>query len=85
MVMMAVSERMDGNLKPTVKDNVVSLTRHNAKSTIPAGETIDMKLASVINPSQSDKEWDFTVTLHNGNAETSKQSLRSRVEQFTKK
>ena len=85
MVMMAVSEKMDGNLNATVKDNVVSLTRRNGKTSIAAGQPIDLKLASIINPSQSDKEWDFTVALYNGSTETSKQSLRSRVEQFTKK
>ncbi len=86
MVMMATSEKMDGNLTPTVKGNVVSLNRQNATTTIAAGDTIDIKLASVLNPNQIDKEWDFTFRLFNtSNAEMSKQTIRSRVEQFTKK
>lgn len=86
MVMMATSEKMDGNLTPTVKGTVVSLNRQNATTTIAAGDTIDIKLASVLNPHQIDKEWDFTFRLFNtSNAEMSKQTIRSRVEQFTKK
>lgn len=83
MVMMAASEKLDGNLTATVKDNVVSLMRQNAESIIAAGEALDIKLASIINASPMDQEWEFTFTLFNGNNEASKQTIRSRVEQFT--
>lgn len=83
MVMMAVSEKLDGNLTATVNENVVSITRQNAEATIAAGEVIDLKLASIINASQMDQEWEFTFALFNGNNEASKQTIRSRVEQFT--
>ncbi len=84
LVMMAVSEKLDGNLMASVKDNVISLSRQNASTTIAAGDTIDLKVASVINPGQMEQEWDFDVALVNDNTTIRKQNARSRVEQYTK-
>ncbi|MBN1560056.1 hypothetical protein JW998_07380 [candidate division KSB1 bacterium] len=64
--MMAVSEKLDGNLTVTVDKNVVTLRRSAGRNTVAAGETIDFTIASIINPVQPDQEWEFTFILTDG-------------------
>lgn len=83
-VMMAVSEKLDGNLQAAVQANTVTLQRVGAESSVPAGEAIDLKVASVINPANMDQDWDFIFAVLNGNTEIARDTLRTRVAPITR-
>ncbi|RQW04051.1 hypothetical protein EH222_11760 [candidate division KSB1 bacterium] len=64
--MMAVSEKLDGNLTVTVDSTIVTLRRSGGRNAIAANETIDFTIASIINPAQPDQEWEFSFILTTG-------------------
>ena len=76
-VMMATSDKLDGNLKTSVKKNTLILTR-NASGTVAGGQAIDLKIATIVNP-QISQEWDFVVLLKDGTTEIEKKLVRSQI------
>jgi len=66
---MAVSDKLDGNLDVTAEKNSIKLHRSGGRNTVDAGEMVDLKVASIINPAQIDRDWDFTFILVDGQRE----------------
>jgi len=64
--MMAVSDKLDGTLSVTVEKNKLTLNRHSGSNSIAPGDTVDFKIASIINPALLDQEWEFTFLLSDG-------------------
>lgn len=80
-VMMAVSDSLEGTLNATVDSSLLTLKR-NGGATYAAGQPVDFKIASIINPSLPGQEWDFGVTLLEGRVEKDKQQFRSQIVQL---
>ncbi|MBN1479825.1 hypothetical protein EH223_18120 [candidate division KSB1 bacterium] len=83
-VMMAVSEKLGGSLKTTVEKNSLTLHQNKADLAIAAGDTVDLQIASIINPAFIDQEWEFTFILSKDQVEIEKKMLLSRVVQLKK-
>ena len=76
-VVMASSSALDGGLKAEAARDTLKLSRVNGSNTVPSGQLVDLKLATLLNPSEPSSDYTFTVLLKNDETVVERQTLTS--------
>ena len=76
-VILADSRTLTGGLTVTVNKDTVKIKRSGLGDVVSAGSTPDIKLATVINPQDMDKEYDFRILIRENNRVISNRTLTS--------
>lgn len=81
---LAASDKIDGMLKAQAVKSSLVIKRVQAQKAIKAGEVVDIKVASILNPNVMDQNWSFKVIVRDGQRELGQKVLSTKIEQFTK-
>jgi len=81
---LAASEKIDGMLTARAVKSSLVIKRVQARNPIKAGELVDIKVASILNPNVMDQDWSFKVVVREGQKELGQKVLSTKIEQFTK-
>ena len=79
---MATSSKMDGSLSVSVSNDTLSLSRTSAESVVPAGEFVDFKIATILNPTEISPEYTFTVILKQQQSEVERKQIISALNPY---
>lgn len=79
----ASSKDLSGGLEARVEKQKLVLKRVKSSETVPAGETLEIRTASIVNPEDMDKPHEFNILLINGNTITDSISANVNIELFT--
>jgi hypothetical protein len=81
-VEMASSDKLDGTLQVESQQNTLIVNRQGAKSSVPAGQVIDLKIAVVLNPVDISGNKKMTVVLKQGQTEIERAESRTAANVF---
>jgi len=81
---LAASEKIDGMLTAKAVKSSLVIKRVQPQNPIKAGERVDIKVASILNPNVMDQDWTFKVIVRDGQRELGQKVLSTKIEQFTK-
>lgn len=81
-VVMASSSKLDGTLQVESQQNRLIVSRQGAELSIPAGQVIDLKIATVLNPADTSGDRYMTVVLKQNQAEIERAQSRSAAKAF---
>jgi len=76
---LADSRTINGGFLVTVKNDTVKVKRSGMGSVIPRGRTVDLLLASIINPREMASNYEFGILIRSANAPVMKKKFNSRI------
>ena len=80
----AASEKLDGMLSVKSDKSSLIIKRIKAQNPIRAGEVVDIKVATILNPNVMTPDWEFKVIVRDGQREVEQKVLSTAIEQLTK-
>ena len=81
---LAASEKLDGMLKVRNEKSSLIISRVKAQTPILAGEVVDIKVATILNPNVMTPDLDLKVIVRDGQREVEQKVLSIAIEQLTK-
>lgn len=81
---MAASDKIDGMLSVKREKSSLIIQRIKAQTPIPAGDVVDLKVATILNPNEMRPDWEFRVIVHDGERDVEQKVLSTAIEQLTK-
>jgi len=80
---MAASGTMDGGFTVNVSDSSVLCRRTGKGASIPAGQSVDLKIATIINPVDMQTLYDLQIVLMNGTQTVEILEYRGTIEKLS--
>jgi len=80
---LAASDKLDGTLTVKKIKSSLLIKRVNAQTPIRAGEPVDFRIASILNPNEMNRDWSFKVIVRENDREIEQKELTTKVEQLT--
>lgn len=80
---MAASEAMDGGFTVNVSDSSVFCQRTGKGASIPAGRSVDLKVATIVNPVDMQNSFDLQIILMNGTEKVEILEYRGTIEKLS--
>ena len=80
----AASEKLDGMLSVKSEKSSLIIKRVKAQTPIRAGEVVDIKVATILNPNVMTPNWEFKVRVSDGERTIEQKELTTAIEQLTK-